>query len=474
MRLTSSGARREAAVCPALTDLPSPPCIPILRHTLPLRSHDFLSSLERWAHVHGPTYFVRSIHKSFVVTCDPSLIRQALTSRPDAFRRDSRLAPVFEQLGIAGLYTAEGSAWQSQRRLAEATLTKDRLRHGYFVLAPAARRLYQHWRRAAECSSVVDILDDFKRFALDATAALSFGHQLDSFGVDRHEVMPHLERLFPTVARRVEALVPWWRVAPTRRDRDVREGLVALRQWVTPLVAAARRSISDSSRQGQPANYLEALAGEDGMSDSQLFANSVTMLLAGTETTASTLAWAVHHLLDEPQALQNLSSELEGVLGEDIIPESLEAASHLRYAGAVVMETMRLRPAGPALFLEARDDSRLGPFRLPPGTGVILLLRVPAMDPAHFDNPTSFIPERWMQRQSMHTRTAYTPFGFGSRICPGRSLAIIEMQVALATLCRNFSLERVGRTDEVVERLAFTLSPKRVQIRLHHLKHQVT
>ena len=130
-------------------------------------------------------------------------------------------------------------------------------------------------------------------------------------------------------------------------------------------------------------------------------------------------------------------------------------------------EEMRLRPVAPLLFHETNVETVLGDVRLPAGTPVVSLTRPPVLDESHFHDPRSFRPERWLEAQDRpHEPSAHIPFGSGPRLCPGRTLALLEMKVVLATLYKSFELDRAGPTAAVRESFAFTMSPVGLDVRL--------
>ena len=91
------------------------------------------------------------------------------------------------------------------------------------------------------------------------------------------------------------------------------------------------------------------------------------------------------------------------------------------------------------------------------------------MDPRRIDAPDTFLPDRWADREvvsQLQKSGVFTPFGSGPRICPGRSLALLEMRVVLAALYRNFTVERVGRAEDVREVFGFTMNPEGLRVRL--------
>jgi cytochrome P450 len=281
-----------------------------------------------------------------------------------------------------------------------------------------------------------------------------------------------LELIFPAFNRRVFAAIPLWRFVRLPRDRQLDRGLVELRTWLDGLVAEARaRVAAEPGRAERPANFLEAMvqARDDAgqpFSDRLIHANLMTMLLAGEDTTAYTLAWAIHQMCESPEAVRALVAEVDGVLGSEAVPPTMELTNRLAYAAAVANETMRLRPVAPLVLLEAIVDTAVGDIEVPAGTPVLVLTRPPARDPHHFVDPEIFRPERWIAPVDAHEPAAHLPFGSGPRICPGRSLALLEMKTVLAMLYRNFSVVRHGPASAVREHFAFTMSPTGLAVRL--------
>jgi cytochrome P450 len=195
-------------------------------------------------------------------------------------------------------------------------------------------------------------------------------------------------------------------------------------------------------------------------SDKVIIGNLITMLLAGEDTTAFTLAWAVHLLCDCPEAVMKLRREADEVLGISDDAADIETANKLVWAGAVANETMRLRPVAPiVVILEAKVETVVGYLLVPKRTRVAVLMRPAACHPDHFVEPQTFRPQRWLgENPGAHDVTAHIPFGSGPRICPGRVLAMLEMKLLLSMLFKNFEVERIGGVEGVREHFAFTMS----------------
>ena len=215
---------------------------------------------------------------------------------------------------------------------------------------------------------------------------------------------------------------------------DAPGAIVEVRSWISKRVDAARARLAAApSLRAAPTNFLEAMLvardSEDRpFTDDVIFGNALAMLLAGEDTTAYTLAWAVHHLCDDPRATGALRSEVSAVLADARVPRDLEQAALLPYAASVANESMRLRPVAPTHFYEPMRDAVLGDLAVPKGTSVIVLTRPPVLEAARFEDPHAFVPERWMPgaRSGAHDAAAQVPVGAGPRICPGRSLALYD------------------------------------------------
>ena len=176
------------------------------------------------------------------------------------------------------------------------------------------------------------------------------------------------------------------------------------------------------------------------MSEQQLRDESITLLLAGHETTALALSWTWYLLARHPEVERILGAELEATLGGR--PPSLGDLPALRYTEAVVLESMRLYPPAYAFGREAVADCVLGGYPVPAGTTLFMSPWVIHRDARFYHEPERFAPERWLDGLADRLpRFAYLPFGGGPRICIGNRFAMMEAVLILATMARQFRLE---------------------------------
>jgi cytochrome P450/nitrite reductase/ring-hydroxylating ferredoxin subunit len=458
----------------SLDDLPGPKGLPLVGNLHQIDSTRAHLILEGWAARYGSTFQFRMGSTRVVATSNPALIEEALRGRPETFRRSAKTDLIMAEIGIRGVFNAEGEVWRPQRKLSVAALAQRNLRQLYPSIRMVAERLKMRWEGAATRGETLDIVEELKRFTVDVTMLIAFGHDANTVGQADDVIQRELEVILPAISRRIFAVFPAWRYLLTPSDRRVRRAFAKVRAWLEGLLTDARARLRAEPERGQrPSNFIEAMitaVDEDGkpFSDDVILSNLVTMLIAGEDTTAFTLAWAVHLLCDSPQWASELRKEADAVVGPMDVPADLDTANRLARTIALANETMRLRPVAPIAGLEANVDTTLGDFFVPKGTRFAVLLRPAAIDGENFVDPLAFRPERWLEDAGgVHNASALLPFGSGPRMCPGRSLALLEMKTLLAMLTKNFDVERVGASADVSELFGFTMSPANLRVRLN-------
>jgi cytochrome P450 len=224
-------------------------------------------------------------------------------------------------------------------------------------------------------------------------------------------------------------------------------GLVRARAAVDELVHdEIRRRRADPSAPDRD-DVLSLLVGardEDGepLSDAEIRDELMTLLVAGHETTATALAWALEQLVRHPSVLERLGD-----------------GSDEEYLDAVVQETLRLRPVIVAVVRRLKEPMELGEWRLPAGVTVAPCVYLVHRDPAIYPDPEAFRPERFLE--SPPGTYTWIPFGGGVRRCLGASFAQLEMKTVLATILRTTRPRPSAEPPERIVRRAITLVPDR-------------
>jgi len=458
-------------------DLPGPRGVPVFGNLLQIDSTRVHRQVEAWCEEFGPLFKLRLAKRRVVVVGDHELITTALRDRPDGFRRTSRMEEIGKEMGLnAGLFASNGEAWKRQRRMVMAGFDPVHVKRYYPFLLRVAGRLVERWQVAAQGDHRIDLQADLMRFTVDAVAGLAFGEDVNTLQSDEDILQRHLNRIFPALFRRIFAPLPTWRWWPSAEDRALARSVAEVNEAVQGFIRKARRRLTENADLiEEPSNLLEAMlvaadAPESGIDDEQVAGNVLTMLLAGEDTTANTLAWMIWLLWHHPEALARAREEVDRVLGDGTALPTLEQLGSLDFVEACAHETMRLRPVAPINVMQAMHDTRVGDVHVPTGMIVMAVMRRDAVSERHLHDATAFDPGRWLAdaRQAGAAKRLSMPFGAGPRICPGRYLALMEIKLAMAALLRHFELAAVDTPDGQAPRelLQLSMGPVGLSMRL--------
>ena len=456
-------------------ELPGPYGPPFIGHLLQIGSQQSHLTLERWAERYGPLFQIRLGRSRLVVVSDHGAIQHILEQRPQSFRRNRVVEDRFTEIGINGLFTAEGEDWRRQRRTVVAALSRTRLASFFPKLKATTTRLQQRWEVAAAGNQPVDICHDLTRFTVDVTMQLAFGVDPNTLETPGPVIQQHLEKIGPGLQRRFFMLFPYWRLVRLPPDRALDRAVKVLEREVEAIVRATREHMAVHPDH-EPTNFLEAMlriAEHEGshLSSADLLAHTSQLLLAGEDTTAYTISWIIHYFTRFPEAFVRVRRQVDDLVAPAAALDALEQANRLPFLDAFCNEVMRLKPVAPHMALEALEDREMLGCLIPKGTKLFVLLRYAATREEHFAGGDCFDPERWLPQPVGHGKQphhvqVFAPFGAGPRICPGRNLAMLEIRAVLAMLCRNFDLEPVGPGREVKETMAVVMRPDQLHLRL--------
>ena len=472
-------AESTARVLRRFDDLPGPRGIPWFGNALQVDTSRLHLQLEAWCREYGPFYKLQLVKRRVLVVGDHEVVATMLRDRPDGFSRTNRLHEIWTEMGLLpGVFGANGEVWKRQRRMVMAGFDPAHVRNYFPALLSVAQRLGGRWRKPARYGTAIDLQADLTRYTVDAIAGLAFGAEVKTLDSDGDVIQQHLDKIFPALFKRIFAPVATWRFVRLPADRRLERSIVEVKAAVAGFIIEARlRLAAQPALRERPGNLLEAMivaADQEGsgIDDAQVAGNVLTMLLAGEDTTANTIAWMIHLLWRNPQALARATEEVRRVVGDADAP-TLEQMAQLDYVEACAHETMRLKPVAPQLPLQALRDTTLGDVQVPRGMIVIGLMRRDSVSDSFVPRAAAFEPERWLKEgapgalASAAKRTSM-PFGAGPRICPGRYLALLEMKMAMAVLLGCFDIQDVATPDggEPREHLSFTMTPVGLRMRV--------
>ena len=462
-----------------IQNLPGPRGIPFFGNALQVSVSRIHLDLEQWARQYGPLYKLKLANRRVLVVADHELFGAVMKDRPLGFRRTPMLGIISTELGLPqGLFSAEGDNWQRQRRMVMASFSPSHVRAYFPSLVKVMLRLRERWQAAAASKQTINLQADLMRFTVDAISGLAFGKDINTLQAGDDVIQRHLDKLLPNVFKRAFAPIPIWRFYKRPIDRELEASVAIITTKLEEFVAQARTRLRDEPLQTEqpPRNLLEAMIiaadqPDSGLGDRQVVGNVLTMLLAGEDTTANTLAWMVHLLKLNPHTLRRLQEEVR-TLAPDHTQFTMELMDSLPYLDACASETMRLKPVAPFMPLMALRESQIGDVMVQRGDVVLGLLRAGSVDESLFANPQAFMPERWLGDAQTplkpEAKRAAMPFGSGPRMCPGRYLALLEMKIAMAMLLSSFEIDAVDTPDgqPAAELMAFTMNPVGLTMRL--------
>ncbi len=464
-------------------ELPGPRRLPLLGNLHMLGDGQFHSVAEQWSLRYGDVFRIYLGTVPVLALADTRVAASVLRDRPEGFGRGLRIDRIASEMGLHGLFTANGDAWRRQRPMVMSALDPSHIRSYFPSLISVTERLMRRWQKAARAGSPIDLQSDLMRYTVDVTAGLAFGTEMNTLETEGDRIQEHLDHIFPALNRRLLSPVAYWRYFKLPRDYALDAHLAAVHRAVDGFIVAAReRMNANPDLHTHPRNLIEAMIAErdrpgSDLTDQDVAGNVLTMLLAGEDTTANTLAWMLHLLHQHPAWQKRLHDEADSLVRASV-PEDPGFAAAAQVADACANEAMRLKPVAPFLFAEALREQVIEGVRVPERGLVMLLLRRAATDERNFAAPLAFEPERWIETEQQpaglaNPKRVSMPFGAGPRLCPGRYLALLEIKMVIAMLFRNFTIEHIGCLDDapVRERLSFTMEPVGLQMRLKQRQH---
>ncbi|KAG6509700.1 cytochrome P450 81Q32-like [Zingiber officinale] len=250
-----------------------------------------------------------------------------------------------------------------------------------------------------------------------------------------------------------EELLPWLSWMGTRRQMQrLEKELDAQLQGMVDEKRGERAAEGDRKQ-----SMMDMMLDDPHYTDTTIKGMVQNMLLAGTDTTTTTLEWAMALLLNHSHLLQKLHREIEAHVGHSRLVDPSDLPS-LRCVTNVIKETLRLYPPGPLLVpRESVADCEVGGVAVPRGTMLIVNAHKLHRDPELWEEPMQFKPERF-EREGEGKGHKYVPFGCGRRRCPGEAMALSSIGLVLASLVQCFEWKRVGEEEvDLTEEPGFTV-----------------
>lgn len=433
--------------------LPPGPAEPAALQTLQwiLRPLDYL---ERARARFGKVFTSRLVgFPPLVHFTDPEAIREIFTGPPDALHAGEANAILEPILGTFSLLTLDREPHLRQRRLLLPPFHGQRMQAYGAVMRQITELSLERWPRGAPFR----LHERARSIALEVILRTVFGLQGDGearrIGGELTELFDLAEKnpllLLPFAQADLGPLSPWGRFVRRMQSIDGR---------LFELIAARRREADAGARRERDdvLSLLIEARDEDGrpMSARELRDELMTLLVAGHDTVATGLSWTIHHLIENPHALEHAYNEVDRASGA-----ADGGCADLPWLDAVIKESLRLTPVLPIVGRRLQRDMRIGGIDLPAGVRAAPNVYLTHRDPDCFARPERFDPERFLDARL--NPYAYFPFGGGVRRCIGMAFALYEMRVVLATVLRRLWLRRAPGAKVRAVRHGVALAPSR-------------
>lgn len=373
-----------------------------------------------------------------------------------------------------GLFTAYNTEenWRKAHDILVPAFTKEAMTNYHASIADTVHELVTAWGAHADNGTWIDIPDEANRLTIEIISRAGFGYTFNNLADSSgNPFITAVLRELQYGNRRTDSIPFYERFFGGRRQRVHNVDKKFIRGEVDKIIEARR----DRPRDGQTPDMLDImLTSTDSATSERLDNNNIgnqiiTFLVAGSETSANAIAFALHFLSTHPDIADKVRTEVDQAWPGRTFPDfQFDQIAKLRYLRLVVDETLRLWPVAPGYFRQAKQDTAIGDGRYAfKKEGWVFVNLVAAhTHPSWGPNPDQFEPDRMTteNRRKLGTHI-YRPFGVGVRQCIGRQFAQHEILIALGAILHQFDLEpRPGYKLQVAETL--TLKPSELQLRL--------
>jgi cytochrome P450 len=388
------------------------------------------------------------------IVSDPALVKEVFTAPTDVLLGGEGVGPAAAIYGSGSMFVQEEPEHLRRRKLLTPPLHGSALAGYIPIIESTTRAAMRTW----PVDRPFEMLEAARSLMLDVIVKVIFG-------ADDPDEVRRLGRPFESLLklgvseqltvryalRHAGALRVWPRRAQANREID---------EVVMPLIAQ-RRDDPHLSEQHDVLALLMCARGESGerLSDSEIRDDLITLMLAGHETTATTLAWAIDLLLHHPDALRRVRAEALGG-GEE-------------FTTAVINETLRVRPPAPFTARVVARPFEIGGYCVDPGTRIVVHIIAINRNADTYEHPHQFLPERFLGARPQ--TYAWVPFGGGVKRCLGASFSMRELITVLHVLLREGEFTAVDEKPERIVRRSIMLVPRRgTRVRLRRLERPET
>lgn len=438
----------------------------------------------KWHKEFGVNY--RMFWGSFpnVVTSDPEIIEEILIKRFSNFT-NRRLAFPLEDITNKMVSFAKDDHWKYLRVVLSPSYSSKKMREMTPLIQETFKNLEKSLRK--NVGKETNLTRIFSASALDVIATTGFGIQVNSlenpnsplvknvamfFGEDIFKSLQLIATVFPFTAQILYWLnrgvffysLPYFvkfckQLFKERKQEKYAGGRKDLLQLMLDAQIEGHEKLDKNIEEQLKLENITDWRTKRGLTDEEIIAQCIIFLVAGYDSSTSTLSFFTRHMALYPDVQEKLYQEITEILGEE--RANYDNVQKLTYLDMCISETLRLYPIGFILTRETREDCTIKGLKIPKDSGIIVSTMALHRDPKYWSEPNKFDPERFNEENKAKIKPfTYLPFGDGPRVCPGRRLAMLELKMVISEALRKFRFVPSENTEKIEFAIANILKPK--------------
>ncbi|XP_031259423.1 cytochrome P450 93A3-like [Pistacia vera] len=439
---------------------PSPLALPIIGH-LHLLGPLPHQALHKLSTSYGPLIHIRLGSVRCVVASSPEIAREIIKNYDTCLcGRPKSIAINYLSYGLDGFLFADyGPYWRFLKKLCVSDLLGGRTLNRFLpVRSEEVRRFINFMLRKANESEAVNVGGALTRLTNNVISRMTMSQKCSNNEEEDDEVRKLVKAVFELIGKMNLADFIWFckkldLQGFEKKAKEVRDKFDSMMERIIKEHEEARRIKRETGGDDEDdavKDFLDILleVAEDESSEIKLSRENIKSFIleifsAGTDTSASTMEWALAELINHPDAMKKAREEIDLVVGRSRLVEESDIAN-LPYLQAIVKETMRLHPNGPLIMRESIENCTIQGYEIPAKTRLFINVWAIGRDPNHWENPLEFRPERFLgedEKKQLDVRGQHfqlLPFGGGRRACPGMSLALCMIHKAVAAMIQCF------------------------------------
>lgn len=412
------------------------PPAPVPKQMLSLFDGELLSMLPQASYEQN-ILTLRRGKRPIIIVNEPGVIKAVLGENAHLFPKSDVMIAALEPLIGEGILISNGELWHKQRAMLEPAFARMRVQAMFPHMAGSLQRFLE---KLGSVEGEIALEAEISALALEIICRSIFSYELSSAVVGEvYRAFSAYQRLVPQAG----PLMLFGYVKPNDAHAELRNASQALRLLIAELVEA-RLSSKAKSEHGNDIlrSIIDAGNAMDGkgFKTREIVDQVMVFFLAGHETSASALTWALFIISQQPHLTALIRREVDSVAPDrPLIYEDIGALSFTR---TVFLETLRLYPPAAFLTRVASQKSILGEHVVEAGSLVVISPWLVHRHRSFWVAPDCFVPERFSQQREQEIRSgSFIPFGLGPRACPGRAVSMIEGPYLIAEIVRHFNLD---------------------------------